>query len=85
MDRMTKQEGRNTAQYRATRKEIGLLMEALQQELDGHAFRQARDPANGGLVGDMLKVRDDLLWTLAFISGREREDLESYLSESVIA
>jgi hypothetical protein len=68
--------------YAARRSDIARLLDVLGMELDRHADRAKADPKNWGLPGDLGKVRSDLMDTVAFISGMDREDVERFLSDA---
>ncbi len=53
--------------YADQRKDIAVLMDCIQMELDEHAKRAAEKPTDWGYVGDMGRVREsmrDVLQTL---------------------
>ena len=56
--------------------DIAKLMDVLQMELERHAEATTEDEKNWGRVGDLGKVRSDLLDTLSFLSGFDRKDIE---------
>jgi hypothetical protein len=68
--------------YSARRSDIARLLDVLGMELDKHGDRAKADPKNWGLPGDLGKVRSDLMDTVAFISGMDREDVERFLSDA---
>ena len=72
----------NAAAYASAKNDIAGLIDVLQQELAKHNERAKHNPRNGGLTGDLLKVRDDLLWTTAFISRMDRTDIEAFLADA---
>jgi len=67
--------------YAARQNDIARLMDVLQMELDKHAEAAKGDPACWGRVGDLGKVRSDLIDMVGFMSGMDREDVERFLAE----
>lgn len=67
--------------YAARRNDIARLLDVLEMELDKHAEAAKADPQNWGRTGDLGKVRSDLMDTVAFLSGMDREDIERFLAE----
>jgi hypothetical protein len=67
--------------YAARRSDIARLLDVLEMELDKHDERAKADPRNWGLPGNLGKVRSDLMDTVAFLSGMDREDIERFLAE----
>ncbi len=67
--------------YAAQRNDIARLLDVLQMELDKHDERAKADPTNWGITGNLGKVRSDLMDTVAFLSGMDREDVERFLAE----
>ena len=67
--------------YAARRNDIARLLDVLQMELDKHDERAKADPTNWGITGNLGKVRSDLMDTVAFLSGLDREDIERFLAE----
>ena len=68
----------NSAEQEYTKRasDIARLIDVLQMELERHAEATSEDPKNWGRVGDLGKVRSDLLDTLSFLSGFDRKDIE---------
>jgi len=77
----TKPEPTAAETYAARRNDIVRLLDVLQMELDKHDERAKADPRNWGLPGNLGKVRSDLMDTVAFLSGMDREDIERFLAE----
>ena len=50
-------------------------------ELDKHDERAKADPTNWGITGNLGKGRSDLMDTVAFLSGMDREDVDRFLAE----
>ncbi|MGE3109728.1 MAG: hypothetical protein AB7G11_13170 [Phycisphaerales bacterium] len=67
--------------YVARRNDIARLLDVLAMELDKHDERAKADPTNWGITGNLGKVRSDLMDTVAFLSGMDREDVERFLAE----
>ena len=68
--------------YAARRNDIARLMDVLQMELDKHDEQAKADPTNWGITGNLGKVRSDLMDTVGFLSGMEREDVERFLNDA---
>jgi hypothetical protein len=68
--------------YAARRNDIARLLDVLDMELDKHAARAKADPAHWGLVGDLAKVRDDLVEAVRYLSGMESADIHRFLSDA---
>ena len=77
----TKPEPTAAETYAARRNDIARLMDVLQMELDKHAEGAKADPTNWGITGNLGKVRSDLMDTVAFLSGMDREDVDRFLAE----
>jgi hypothetical protein len=83
MTRKTSQPRENaTDAYAATRNDIARLMDVLDMELERHDARAKHDPRNRGLAGNLEKVRSDLIDTVAFISGMDREAIDAFLADA---
>lgn len=61
--------------------DIARLLDVLQMELDKHASAAKADEKNWAKVGDLGKVRSDLIEVVAFISGNDRQAIEAFLAE----
>ncbi len=68
--------------YAAERGRIARLLDVLEMELDKHGARAKADPSHWGLVGDLAKVRDDLVEAVCYLSGMERADVERFLIDA---
>jgi hypothetical protein len=77
----TKPEPTAAETYAARRNDIARLMDVLAMELDKHDEQAKADPTNWGITGNLGKVRSDLMDTVAFLSGMDREDIERFLAE----
>jgi len=67
--------------YQARTHDIARLMDVLQMELEKHAAAAQAQPKCWGKVGDLGKVRSDLIELVGFLSGMEREAVENFLAE----
>ena len=67
--------------YQARTNDIARLMDVLQMELEKHAAAAQAQPKCWGKVGDLGKVRSDLIELVGFLSGMEREAVENFLAE----
>ena len=67
--------------YAARRGDIARLLDVLDMELNRHDHAAKADPADWGFAGNLGKVRGDLLDLIAFISGKEREEVERFLND----
>jgi len=67
--------------YHAKQNDIARLIDVLQMELAKHADAAKVNPKCWGKVGDLGKIRSDLIDTVAFISNVEREQIENFLAE----
>ena len=67
--------------YQARANDIARLMDVLQMELEKHATAAKAAPKCWGKVGDLGKVRSDLIDLVAFMSNVDREQIETFLAE----
>ena len=67
--------------YQARTSDIARLIDVLQMELDKHADAAKADAKCWGKVGDLGKVRSDLIDLVAFMSSVDREQIENFLAE----
>ena len=67
--------------YQAKANDIARLIDLLQMELDKHADAAKADQHCWGKVGDLGKVRSDLIDLVAFMSNVDRENIEAFLAE----
>ncbi|MEZ6234379.1 MAG: hypothetical protein R3B68_09330 [Phycisphaerales bacterium] len=67
--------------YAAHRADIARLLDVLGMELDKHAEAAKADPCNWGRVGDLAKVRGDLIGAVAFLAGMDPANVEAFLAE----
>ena len=77
----TKPEPTAPETYAARANDIARLIDVLQMELEKHADAAKGDQKCWGRVGDLGKVRSDLIDTVGFMSGMDREDIERFLAE----
>jgi hypothetical protein len=77
----TKPEPTAPEAYATRANDIARLIDVLQMELDKHADAAKGDPKCWGRVGDLGKVRSDLIDTVGFMSGMDREDIERFLAD----
>jgi hypothetical protein len=67
--------------YQARQNDIARLIDVLQMELDKHADAAKAEERNWGRVGDLGKVRSDLIEMVSFMSGMDRDAIEGFLAE----
>jgi len=67
--------------YAARANDIARLLDVLQMELDKHATAAKADAKCWGKVGDLGKLRSDLMDLVAFMSSVDREQIETFLAE----
>jgi len=67
--------------YAARANDIARLIDVLQMEVEKHAQGAKADPTNWGRVGDLGKVRGDLIDLVGFMSGMERDEVERFLND----
>jgi hypothetical protein len=67
--------------YAAHRGDIAQLLDVLQSDLDAHAADAAANPTDWSRTGDLGKVRSDLIDLVAFMSRRDRRDVEAALAD----
>ena len=68
--------------YAARRNDIARLLDVLQMELEKHDQRFAAAPTNWGLVGNLEKVRADLVGVAAFLGNMDPQDVERFLNDA---
>ena len=68
--------------YAAHQSDIARLLDVLGMELDRHAERAKADPRHWGLVGDLAKVRNDLVEAVRYLSGMETAEVERFLNDA---
>jgi len=67
--------------YQAKANDIARLIDVLEMELQKHADAAQTDAKNWAKVGDLGKVRNDLVEMVEFMSGMDREAIENFLAE----
>ena len=67
--------------YARNYRDIRSLLDWMDLELLTHAERAKAEPQDWGLAGDLGKIRQDLVETLAFLSGFEEADVTETLAE----
>lgn len=67
--------------YAIRRNDLARLIDVLEMELQKHDEIAKADPTNWGLVGNLGKVRRDLIDAVAFLSRMETEEVEAFLAE----
>ena len=68
--------------YQERRCEVAALLDTIGQELDVHARLMAEEGGkNWGRVGDLGHVKELLIETLTFVSGRDEADIHDYLDD----
>ncbi|MGE3110142.1 MAG: hypothetical protein AB7G11_17575 [Phycisphaerales bacterium] len=68
--------------YTSRRSDIARLLDVLSMELDKHHEAAKAEPGDWGFAGDLGKVREDLITTVAFISNMGPEDVEAFLNDA---
>jgi hypothetical protein len=67
--------------YQSHAHDIARLIDVLQMELDKHAEAAKADSRCWGKVGDLGKVRSDLIELVGFMSRMDRQAIEGFLTE----
>lgn len=62
--------------YDRTQREVAAMIAMLQAEMKNHAKRQAADPRNWEMVGDLEHVRGNLRNLLTFARNAQNEEIE---------
>ncbi|MCW5777759.1 MAG: hypothetical protein KIS87_15085 [Phycisphaeraceae bacterium] len=65
--------------YTARRNDIARLLDVLSMHLDINDKEHAAAPANWGLVGNLGKVREDLVNLVGFLANMDPEHVEDFL------
>ena len=79
MNNQTTTNARDT--YHAYANDIAHLIDVLEIELQKHAETAKTDSKNWSKVGDLGKVRNDLIEVVGYISGMDRLAIENFLAE----
>jgi len=67
--------------YQARANDIARLIDVLQMEFQKHADAAKADARCWSKVGDLGKVRSDLIEMVSFMSGMDRAAIETFLAE----
>lgn len=70
------------ATYARRAADNAMLIELLAIELSAHADQTDPEKVDWNRTGDIGHVRNELIETLMFISGRERLDIEQHLDQT---
>lgn len=68
--------------YAARRSDIARLIDVLEMHLEINDTAHAEAPGNWGLVGNLEKVRSDLVSLVGFMSNMEPEHVEDFLNDA---
>jgi hypothetical protein len=68
--------------YAARTNDIARLIDVLEMHLQVHAEGAKADPTNWGRVGDLGKVRSDLIDLVGFMANMDRETVEEFLNDA---
>lgn len=80
MDTRTKQLAMDT--YRRRGADNAILLRLIGIELAAHVEQTSAERVNWDRAGDIGHVRNELIETLMFISGRDRLDIEQHLDHT---
>ena len=78
----TKPEPTAAETYAARRSDIARLLDVLQMHLDINDKEHAAAPGNWGLVGNLGKVREDLVNLVGFMANMDPEHVEDFLNDA---
>ena len=67
--------------YDERRSEIAALLDTLGQEVNMHAEFAEKEGINWGHAGDLGRVAEQLIRTLAFLAQRDEADIQDYLDD----
>lgn len=81
MNQSTQKKPTSVDTYDAHASDIARLIDVLQMELKKHQEDKFAPRRGWGLVGEVAKVRSDLIQTVSFISGIEPERIEEFLAD----
>ncbi|MGD9791179.1 MAG: hypothetical protein AB7Q00_09065 [Phycisphaerales bacterium] len=81
-ERTTKHEPTAAETYAARANDIARLIDVLEMHLQVHAEGAKADPANWGRVGDLGKVRSDLIDLVGFMANMGRATVEEFLNDA---
>ncbi|QOJ00921.1 MAG: hypothetical protein HRU70_10600 [Phycisphaeraceae bacterium] len=65
--------------YATRRNDVARLLDVLRMHLDINDKEHTADPANWGLVGNLGKVREDLVSLVGFMANMDPEHVEEFL------
>ena len=68
-------------QYDAHANDIARLIDVLQMELEAHRQKTGACERGWAGVGDLEKVRSDLINTVAFMSNKDRDEVIAFLND----
>ncbi|MFO0836110.1 MAG: hypothetical protein U0638_14150 [Phycisphaerales bacterium] len=68
--------------YAARRTEIARLIDVLEMHLEINDKAHAQAPGNWGLVGNLEKVKSDLVNLVGFMSNMDPEHVEDFLNNA---
>lgn len=68
--------------YAARRTDIARLIDVLEMHLEINDQAHAEAPGNWGLVGNLEKVRSDLIGLVGFMANMEPEHVEDFLNDA---
>jgi len=68
--------------YAAHRSDIARLLDVLDMELERNDARAKDQRDNWAIVGNISKVRSDLINTIAFLGNMDRADVERFLNDA---
>lgn len=71
-----------TQTYAARRTEIARLIDVLEMHLEINDKAHAEAPRNWGLVGNLEKVRSDLVGLVGFMANMDPADVEDFLNNA---
>lgn len=69
--------------YQARRSDIARLIDVLEMHLEINDGQHAERPADWAIVGNLAKVRADLIDAVAFLANMKPQDVEEFLRDAV--
>lgn len=69
--------------YESKRGDIARLVDVLEMHLEINDGQHAERPADWAIVGNLAKVRADLVGTVAFLANMKPQDVEEFLRDAV--
>jgi hypothetical protein len=79
---MSKPEPTAAETYAARRNDVARLLDVLEMELDRTDVAAKAAPGDWGHAGDLGKVRADLIGVVGFLSNKDPEEVEAFLSDA---